>query len=339
MANDPHKILEQLFVDNPGTPRWEKVKGVLDAAYEKGRHDAATDSRLQQIVNRPDLDPRAKVRELEKYERELTSTKTEFGRDIRRLELLIKAHTELEAWIKGEMVLGRPEASILHRLIGAIKHNKLIIPERDESKAKPTDFARSFGRGTQSFVVQHDWASAFANATDFDEGDFALPYDDCCFEFRITGKRVLVLARIENERLAFAPFVLTEAGWVPLDEYHGGEIAESESFGRLICSQIRAVSIALDADVAMTEVTRVPAKLNVAREKRGEMPLFDHHVVSLARRTRAAPLDTPTGRTHRSPRLHFRRGHWRRYETYKTWIRWTLVGNLDLGYIEKEYRL
>ena len=38
-------------------------------------------------------------------------------------------------------------------------------------------------------------------------------------------------------------------------------------------------------------------------------------------------------------RLHFVRGHWRRYEEHKTWIRWRLRGDPDLGFIDKSYRI
>jgi hypothetical protein len=40
-----------------------------------------------------------------------------------------------------------------------------------------------------------------------------------------------------------------------------------------------------------------------------------------------------------SPRLHFRRGHYRHYPNHKLWIRWCLVGNPDLGFIDADYRL
>jgi hypothetical protein len=33
------------------------------------------------------------------------------------------------------------------------------------------------------------------------------------------------------------------------------------------------------------------------------------------------------------------RGHWRHYERHKTWIKWTLVGDPDLGFVDKHYRL
>lgn len=36
---------------------------------------------------------------------------------------------------------------------------------------------------------------------------------------------------------------------------------------------------------------------------------------------------------------HIDRAIWRRFETHKTWIKWTLVGDPDLGFIEKHYRL
>jgi hypothetical protein len=30
---------------------------------------------------------------------------------------------------------------------------------------------------------------------------------------------------------------------------------------------------------------------------------------------------------------------WRHFVSHKTWIKWTLVGDPDLGFIDKEYRL
>lgn len=62
--------------------------------------------------------------------------------------------------------------------------------------------------------------------------------------------------------------------------------------------------------------------------------------VRLARRTRASafPADH-VGEERRSPRLHFVRGHWRRYANHKTWLKWFLRGDPDLGFIDKHYRL
>ena len=46
------------------------------------------------------------------------------------------------------------------------------------------------------------------------------------------------------------------------------------------------------------------------------------------------------GGTHASPRLHERRGHWRTLaDGRKVWVRDCLVGNPDLGVVEKDYRV
>lgn len=104
--------------------------------------------------------------------------------------------------------------------------------------------------------------------------------------------------------------------------------------------QVRAICIALDAEVAETEVVRAPHKLNRARERRARPLIADYHTVKLARRPRPKPLPRDgLEQATRHVRLHFRRGHWRHFEQHKTWINWTLVGDPDLGYIEKHYRL
>jgi hypothetical protein len=101
--------------------------------------------------------------------------------------------------------------------------------------------------------------------------------------------------------------------------------------------QIRAISIALDAEVASHDVVRAPTALNERRQKKGELPLYDYRIIKLHGRILRG--HAPGTGSHRSPRLHFRRGHWRHYQAHKTWIRWTLVGDPELGFIDKAYRL
>jgi hypothetical protein len=101
--------------------------------------------------------------------------------------------------------------------------------------------------------------------------------------------------------------------------------------------QVKAICVALDAEVATSTVVRAPHKLNEKRIRDGKAPIVDYRVVDLSRRHRIA---NPSG-LHEGgkKRLHFRRGHWRHYETTKTWVRWCLVGNPDLGFIQKHYSL
>lgn len=199
------------------------------------------------------------------------------------------------------------------------------------------------------FVVQHDWASAFAKAGDFSEGEYRLPYDDAVFEFRISSARCCLIVDTDaGSPRGAALYVETKAGWalasLALFEHGIWTDAGHNAVGRpifdLCAKQVRAIAISLEAEVAVTEIVRAPAKLNAKRERAGKLPLFDYHVIDLARRSRPSPLPDDVERsTHASPRLHFRRGHWRHFVGHKTWINWMLVGNPDLGFVDKHYKL
>lgn len=97
--------------------------------------------------------------------------------------------------------------------------------------------------------------------------------------------------------------------------------------------------MALDAEVATRTMQRVSEKVNRKRAEEGREPFFSYHVINLNRRYRAANPSPGGGTVQGKRRLHFRRGHWRHYAEFKTWVRWTLVGNPELGFIDKEYRL
>lgn len=50
-------------------------------------------------------------------------------------------------------------------------------------------------------------------------------------------------------------------------------------------------------------------------------------------------FDAGGGRSHASPRLHWRRGHVRRYQNKTTWIEATLVGKSDAGFVVHDYKV
>jgi hypothetical protein len=198
-----------------------------------------------------------------------------------------------------------------------------------------------------TFVIQHNWAAAFEGATDFDMGDFRLPYERAAFELHITGKRIIAIVSEAAGSKTVLAFVTTKVGWVAPDK--GFSFADGE-WGRaspdfaidelydFLLKQIRAICISLEAKVAVTDIVTISPQLNRSRERRNRTTLSNYHVVRLNHRphsTRAAHDEARRGK-----RLHFRRGHWRHYDAErKTWISWMLVGNPDLGFIEKEYRL
>lgn len=83
-----------------------------------------------------------------------------------------------------------------------------------------------------------------------------------------------------------------------------------------------------------------PPKLNKAKGKRGRALLAPHTVVHIVPQRYRSEHDPATGKTHASPRLHWRRSHVRTYETgKKVVIARMLVGKAELGTLSHEYRI
>lgn len=267
---------------------------------------------------------------------------------------------DLRAWAEKPLVLEKPPSTLFHKLREATRDGEALITSQWLKNGSPTDYEEIWEEASV-FVVEHDWAAAFKNATDYGTGEFRLPDDVCAFEFRISKMHIIAVTFEMDGVLYMHPSVLTDHCWfVPIESYKCDtdgvwrvfspsarldtmEPGKNDFFGpcaQLIGAQIKAVAIALDAEVAQTDVVRADHKLNRAREQRGRLPINSYHVVSLARRTRAAPLPRdPEHEPERHNRLHFVRGHWRHYETRKTWIKWHLRGDPDLGFIDKHYKL
>jgi len=236
-----------------------------------------------------------------------------------------------------------------HKLLEAFRQRDVLMIHKDE--IFPAEFKSVLDAASPTFVVQHNWAAAFDKAQEFDAGEWRLSYDETIFEFRISGSRVIASVATHQDHSPSTALMCVEApsGWCLTGVYtfaHGKWTAskgheDADAVFALCISQIRAMAIALEAEVAVTECVRAPAKLNKARERKGKLPILDYHVVNLARRTRPERLPDFEGErgTHASPRLHFRRGHWRHYENHKSWVRWCLVGDPELGFVDKHYRL
>lgn len=259
----------------------------------------------------------------------------------------------------GDYKLEKPQGSSLHHLA---EYSKRYGEGHFYKNIQPGGSMADI----QDFVVEHNWAAAFNNATDFDKGVFRLPYDNCAFEFRISGMRIIALYG-QKEHSVQCLSVLIGCNEVWLMSPVGYEMHDHDpstlkvqiinerdeddlrdvtpqiwsNFFAVVHRQVRACSIMLEAKIAEADTVRASERLNEKREKLGRTKLRDYHVVQLNKRRRASPLpeEFASERERRSPRLHFRRGHWRHYEKHRVWIEWQLVGNEDLGFIDKEYRL
>lgn len=249
----------------------------------------------------------------------------------------ISASTEIIEWMRAGLRAERISGTRMHDFRTAVLADNLA-----NVQIKFPDALFPGGWSTIGvFVVEHDWASAFAEAEIENITERRLPFPVCCFELNISGRRVC--AFLDQETGGCTAAVETSVGWTLLNADLGFLMSvgvDVDALLSVVNRQVDAILVALDSGVATTEVIRAPAALNKARARRGKPPIFDYHAVKLARRARAASLPVMSGTPDRaSPRLHFRRGHWRQLETYKVWINWTLVGDPDLGFIDKHYRL
>lgn len=253
--------------------------------------------------------------------------------DKERLEFESAIISDIHDWVsslEAEAVIQKAKISRFHKVVEASREGNILNKSGDGNGGfEITDKVVSV---SQIFLVQHDWAAVLGSAVD-DSENIKLPFDVCVFEFMLSGKSLVVFA-VQKEDIGplIVPFLQTPAGWLCGDRYTN----QVEGPVSIAWRQIIAICIALDAEVATSEVIRAPISLNKKRERKGKPPLKDYHIVDLSRRHR---VEGPSVGTHKSPRLHFRRGHWRHMGDYKTWIKWTLVGDPNLGFIEKEYRI
>lgn len=278
-------------------------------------------------------------------QRELAGLKAELKSDSRsirlaRLEKGCSVLREVEAWTESDLKIERPEGISFRRLRKAVADGNTVYLAGDAAEEVPShEFEKEIFRFAEVLLIEHDWGGAFENA-EMSNAMVKLPYEVCAFEFKISGRAVIALATQFETDIAFSPAIECSAGWLvagfvtPLRGLTEGSDGWHDLFN-ILGSQIRAACIALDAEVATSEVVREP--YSSTHGKNAHQPLKPYHVVSLAHRTaRPLPLGTETGRR---VRLHFRRGHWRHLDDHRTWIRWMLCGNPDLGFVDKHYKL
>jgi hypothetical protein len=324
------KVLTTAGVDLDD-PEWESK--AMSAAREQGLNDdeATAAVKIERILS--PLDPKDRQKLLKEATKQLAANRAEEAtakREFEALEVRRDALDKCIQWLGSEPRMQRPVGSAWHKLSEAFRAGRVAYHQQALNGA-----SGFFDASPHVFVVEHDWASAFRGAEDFADGNYKLPFDLCCFEFQISGARLCAVIRQDGESQQRLLAFNADPIWVLIDD-----AGNRGAVSGLVDANIRAVCVALEAEVAEADVVRAPEKLNKARARKGRTLLSDYHVVALTRRVRAVPLEsTETSDHRRRVRLHFRRGHWRHYEDHKTWIKWMLVGNPDLGFIDKHYRL
>jgi len=280
---------------------------------------------------------------LHKMRRMLDKEETGIQRDIKSnenkrqfLSSAVEAAEKIEEWFDRGYKLQKPVGTMMHAFQQALVDGNIYNLQAKDARLGDIQEWEEIAQSASVFMIQHDWATAFQNAKDYLGGEIKLPDDACAFEFRISDRHVIVFATDADGTFYLQYAIQVRKGWLVLPVDSSGN---EGSLFEFVSRQIKAIAVALDAEIATTEVVRAPHKLNHARERAGKLPLVSYHVVNLARRSRAAPLPADDHEPAYRVRLHFRRGHWRHYEDHKTWIKWMLVGDPELGFVDKEYRL
>lgn len=308
------------------------------------------------------LDPSRRRLALKHLRKDSTRRMRELNAKARRLEdergfldRVTIAYKEFVEWVPAAPILERPGGSFSHHLRQNLLDGEALIftaySQANSVIHGTKEYETELFDVAQFFVVDHDWAAAFKNAADYADGsEFKLPAEVCAFEFKVSGRSVAMIVAEADGTHFYEMMMRGKENWLSfgcacrLDEshsekFHDGTPDPFAKISNFLRPQVKAICVALEAEVAESQVVRAPHKLNRAREKAGRALLSDYHVVSLSRRTRGAPMLPTSGEVKGVRRLHFRRGHWRHFESFKTWVRWTLVGNPDLGFVDKEYRL
>lgn len=263
-------------------------------------------------------------------------------KELERKKRQIDSLEAFEAWERLPPALGRNEITRAHQLIEEVRDGGVVW---FNSEGKYTlEFQNKAAAGMTSilsmahaFVVKHDWLAALGASIDAPNEVVALPYPQCMFEFVVNGRPVIVYAaQSPGESPLYSSFAQFGESWFAIKNATADEL-KCGKVGSFVWHQIVAVCVSLDAEVAVTTTIRADAALNKARERNGKPRIRSYHVVDLSRRARYE--GGPGGHDGAKRRLHFRRGHWRHYESFKTWVRWTLVGDPSLGFVDKHYSL
>ncbi|HRD87801.1 MAG TPA: hypothetical protein PK752_05995 [Accumulibacter sp.] len=122
----------------------------------------------------------------------------------------------------------------------------------------------------------------------------------------------------------------------------GKEAEEDFKYLQRGFSIVETVLVALNCTNVRSVDYEPPVAINKKRQKAGKPPIFTYKTLHILAGERSASHDkrADDAEAKRSPRLHFRRGHFRRISGDRmTWVQPCMVGDQRLGMVQKAYAL
>jgi hypothetical protein len=110
-----------------------------------------------------------------------------------------------------------------------------------------------------------------------------------------------------------------------------------ENFRQMTLRLVMGGIVALISKSCAIDKVEAPEKLNRQRALRGKPPIFEYHAVTIGQPTQPA---TTNGGHHASPRMHWRRGHYRHWPAgsdHLIPVAPALVGAAERGFVDKDY--
>ncbi len=196
------------------------------------------------------------------------------------------------------------------------------------------------------FVVQHNWnevlraAGVIGDELIYEE-TYRLPAPQCFFEFKVNikvnGTWIVHYFIYQAEEVTGEDGLLTTSSrlfakregkpWWLMDN----KLPQFQPFMMAYAIQVASTCVAMEAELTERTAHKLSSRPNRTLPRVGHA----YHVVHVRKHRGSHDAGEYKGIV----RLHFRRGHWRMQNGERIWIKWTLVGNPDLGFIDKEYRV
>lgn len=241
-------------------------------------------------------------------------------------------------------------------VIGSVRHSKshilldTIINHYNKDQPLQLNLARAIQNGF-IFLNGHCWLEVFGHKAvmefavpDGVTTNYKIPYDVVVFEMMLNGRHAILIVEGDEDCGAKSATSWVETPnlsvpFIPISLLGAGP-REKEILNRadtIIQASFAAAMLALETGVAEEETHPAPAFINKRRVKKGKRPLPAFKFLRVpARRCNSHPSHEYKGIV----RLHWRHGHWRQVaEDKRVWVKSHLVGNPDLGFVDKHYRV
>lgn len=258
--------------------------------------------------------------------------------------------TELASMVDElRQAMHRPVSSALHQALAAVYGDRAI-----------------HWLDAQVILVGYDVARLFREKVTSSGEGFLLPFDNTVFEFLVDGRpflamwsllegvnRLALLSRQDSGNWLAIQFNDKSGRWAltvqsaeeeaAVKAAPAAERAAWNAWFQFAYEQIDAICTALEVGLFESVRKRVSPQLNADRARKGKLPLFGFHELRVPLDRRQPTHQRLSGEQNGSIRLHIRRRHSHRFHTRRGLVTKVLpamwVGNPDLGFVDKHYRL